>query len=95
MLSSMTMTNASDRSTPLTDPRLSAVALAIGATLVGVQQEAGRDRVTFFFKGLPNTFLEDIVNGHTTIAARDMIAGLEHVTALLAQVRARRGRESR
>jgi hypothetical protein len=92
MLMSMMMTQASGAATPLTDPRLAAVALAIGGTLVDVQQEPGRDRVTFMFEGLSTTFLSDVINGRLNVVARDFISGLEHVTALLAQIRANRVR---
>ncbi len=45
------------------------------------------------FSGLPATFLEDVINGRISVVARDLIGALEHITALLAQLRARRRSE--
>ncbi len=88
-------TGPTSSQTLLTDPAYAAAAIAVGGELTGIEEEPGRERVIFIFAGLKPTFLEDVVGGRVVVEARVFIAAGEHMKSLLAQIRARRGRQGR
>lgn len=81
-----------DGETPLTDPHLAAAATLLGGHLERVLQDPTSGRLTFYFSGLPSTFVTDAFNGSLTVNFKDFVAALEQVHTLIAQYRARRGR---
>ena len=78
--------------TPLTDHRLAAAATLLGGRLKNVEQDPISHRLTFYFEGLPSTFVQDAFNGELTVNLKDYIAALDQVMGLIHQFRARRGR---
>jgi len=77
---------------PLTDHRLAAAATILGGRLKDVVQDPVSSRLTFYFEGLPPTFVEDAFNGELTVNLRDFISALDQVMGLIHQVKAKRGR---
>ncbi len=86
------MTKSTADEIPLVDPKLAALAALLRGRLQRVTQDPASGKVTFYFQGLPSDFLEQIFNGEVTVNLRDYLSSLEHVQALIAQYRARRGR---
>ena len=78
--------------TPLVDPKLAAAAPLRGGRLEKVEWDPVLGKVVFHFRGLSPDFLEQVFNDELKISLKDYLSALEHVNALIAQCRARRGR---
>ncbi len=78
--------------TPLVDPKLAAAAPLLGGRLEKVDWDPNLGKVVFHFRGLSPDFLEQVFNDELKVSLKDYLSALEHVNALIAQCRARRGR---
>jgi hypothetical protein len=78
--------SACDSSTPLilSDPKLTALSIAIGGRLLRVQEVHG-GRLEFHFAGVPADLPERVLNDAVQVSAKRFIDAMEGVFALIAQ----------
>ncbi len=86
------MAGATSQPAPLTltDPKVTAAALASGGKLLrtDVDQETGR--LTFLLTGCPLDFVTRILNDEVTVSARAFISAMESVLGMIAAHQRRR-----
>jgi hypothetical protein len=73
----------------LTDPKLTALALAIGGRLVRTDELAS-GRLEFCVDRVPADLAQRVLNDEITVSAKRFIDSMEGVLALIAQRRGRR-----
>jgi hypothetical protein len=80
--------SAYDSSTPLilSDPKLTALSIAIGGRLLRVQEAHG-GRLEFHISGVPADLAEQVLNDSVQVSAKRFIDSMEGVFALIAQKR--------
>ena len=72
----------------LTDPRITAVGLALGGRLAQVIDD-GSGRLTFLLTGVSARLLEQIANDEITVSAKALLGALETIYSFIGQRRRR------